>query len=74
MVAVKAYYDGQAFIPVSPVHAEKNQAAIITILDNEVKETNKKTYLQFAGSLTDERFQELTEILESARAVDENEW
>lgn len=33
MVAVKAYYDGQAFIPVSPVSAVKNQAAIITILD-----------------------------------------
>jgi hypothetical protein len=33
MEAVKAYYDGVSFIPLSPIKAKKNQTAIITILD-----------------------------------------
>ena len=34
MTAVKAYYDGKAFIPISPVRAAKNQRAIVTVLDD----------------------------------------
>jgi len=33
MEAVHAYYNGQAFIPATPVKAKNNQMAIITILD-----------------------------------------
>ena len=33
MTAVKAYYNGSVFVPVEPVKARRNQAAIITILD-----------------------------------------
>ncbi len=29
MKAVKAYYDGQAFVPLTPIKAAKNQQAII---------------------------------------------
>ena len=38
MEAVKAYYDGISFIPLSPIKAKKNQTAIITILDDEIKD------------------------------------
>jgi hypothetical protein len=88
MTAVKAYYDGHVFVPVSPVRVVKNQAAIITILESstephsgegsplndETEETADKSYLQFAGTLSDENFHELTAILESADTIDENEW
>jgi hypothetical protein len=37
MTAVKAYYDGKAFVPVSPVKAAKNQAAIVTVLDDAIR-------------------------------------
>jgi hypothetical protein len=34
MEAVRAYFDGQAFVPVRPLRIMKNQKAIITILDD----------------------------------------
>jgi hypothetical protein len=74
MVAVKAYYDGRVFVPVSPVRVSKNQSAIVTILDEAKDETKNKAYLQFAGTLSDENYQELTNILEATERVDENEW
>jgi len=40
MEAVKAYYDGVSFIPLSPTKAKKNQTAIITILDIDEKDTS----------------------------------
>jgi hypothetical protein len=42
MVAVKAHFDGYVFVPESPVDAEINQSAIITILDNETADEIKK--------------------------------
>jgi hypothetical protein len=35
MAAVKAHFDDYIFVPESPVDAEINQSAIITILDTE---------------------------------------
>ncbi|MFP3090609.1 hypothetical protein LQZ21_09820 [Treponema sp. TIM-1] len=74
MTAVKAYYDGKAFVPISPVHAARNQAAIVTVLDETVEETGNRDYLQFAGSLSDEDYREITAILNSTETIDENEW
>jgi hypothetical protein len=34
MEAVKAYYDGQFFIPVGSLTAKKHQKAIVTLLDD----------------------------------------
>jgi hypothetical protein len=34
MEAVKAYFDGQVFVPVGSLTAKKNQKAIVTILDD----------------------------------------
>jgi hypothetical protein len=67
--AVRAVYDGRAFVPVRPVNAEKNQAAIITILDEVQSAGNGKSYVKYAGRLSDERRAELEEILESTRGV-----
>jgi hypothetical protein len=74
MIAVKAYYDGKAFIPISPVKAAKNQAAIVTVLDDAIDDTASNEYLQFAGSLSDENYREITEILKSTEQVDDHEW
>ena len=65
MTAVKAYYDGKVFIPLSPIRAVKNQAAIVTVLDNVAGEIENREYVQFAGSLPDEDFREITEILKA---------
>jgi hypothetical protein len=72
MTAVKAYYDGKVFIPLSPITAVKNQAAIVTVLD--AGETENREYLQFAGSLPDEDYREITEILKSTEQIDEHGW
>jgi hypothetical protein len=74
MTAVKAYYDGKVFVPLSPIRAAKNQAAIVTVLDNAAGETENREYVQFAGSLSDEDYREITEILESTEQVDEHDW
>jgi hypothetical protein len=74
MTAVKAYYDGKVFIPTSPIKAAKNQTAIITILDDTVGKVENRDYLQFAGSLPDEDYREITEILKLTEQVDEHEW
>jgi hypothetical protein len=74
METVKAYYDGHAFVPLFPVYVDKNRAAIITILDNVVDDTSEKRYLQYAGKLSDDNYQELTEVLQDTRKIDKDEW
>jgi hypothetical protein len=71
MIAVKAYYDGKTFVPLSPVKVAKNQTAIVTVLDDTIGDTATNAYLQFAGSLPDEDYREITEILKSTEQVDE---
>jgi hypothetical protein len=74
MTAVKAYYDGKVFIPMSPIRAAKNQAAIVTVLDDTIEAGGGRDYLQFAGSLSDKDYREITAILQATERVDENEW
>jgi hypothetical protein len=74
MTAIKAYYDGKVFIPMSPIRAVKNQTAIVTVLDDTLETNDSKEFLQFAGSLSDKDYREITAILESTERVDENEW
>jgi hypothetical protein len=74
MTAVKAYYDGKVFVPLTPIKAARNQAAIVTVLDETTKTNGSRDYLQFAGSLSDEDYREITAILASTEQVDENEW
>ena len=74
MTAVKAYYDGKAFIPISPVRAAKNQRAIVTVLDDTAGINESGDYLRFAGALSDEDYREITAILESTERIGESEW
>jgi len=71
MEAVKAYYDGQVFVPLKPVRAKKNQEAIVTILEDmrdersgeEARKAAKKLYGIFAGtSMSTEAFMEQKQL------------
>ena len=42
MIALQAYYDGNAVQPLEEIHAQKNQKLIITILDEFIDETLTK--------------------------------
>jgi hypothetical protein len=75
MVAVKAYYDGRAFVPESPVSAEINQEAIITLLDQKNSSVSKKErLLRLAGSISHEEYLEIEKALEDTERVYSNEW
>jgi len=73
MLAVKAYFDGAAFIPLEPINAKPNQSAIITILD-EAAFVVDKPYKKFIGKLSTENYSEITEVLLETQRVDKNEW
>jgi hypothetical protein len=74
MQTVKAYFDGNAFIPVGHIQATKNQKAVVTLLDDALQGNTEKTYLRYAGALSDESRSEIEAILQDARRVDINEW
>ena len=74
MKTVKAYFNGQVFVPVSPIKAKINQIAIITILDGSDLTMDSKPYLKYAGALAHENYLELVEILKDTEQVDANEW
>jgi len=75
MLAVKAYYDGQTFVPENPFKAEINQKAIITILDNNASDAlQKERLLALAGSLSDKDYREVEEALEDTGKVYLGEW
>ena len=74
MKTVRAVFDGQVFVPVTPIEAGKNQLAIITVLDIfDIKE-NKKAYLEYAGMLSDDSYSEITGILSDTQRIDAHEW
>ena len=75
MLAVKAYYDGRAFVPENPFKAEINQKAVITILDNNASDVlQKEQLLTLAGSLSNEDYREVEEALENTGKVYPSEW
>ncbi|GHU26551.1 hypothetical protein AGMMS50256_04070 [Betaproteobacteria bacterium] len=42
MEAVGAYYNGHAFVPTQPIKVQKNQKAIVTILDEVQSQTPRE--------------------------------
>jgi hypothetical protein len=75
MEAVKAYYDGHAFVPKSPVSAEINQEAIITFMEPQLSNVSKKErLLSLAGCISHEDYLELEKALEETERVYPNEW
>ena len=75
MVAIKAHFDGHVFIPESPVSAEINQRALITLLKPEPSKTSKKEQLlNLAGALSHEDYLEIEKALEETEKVSPNDW
>jgi len=78
MRTIEAYYDGRAFIPVTPVSVGVNEKAIITIFEDSAamfkKQTNDKAHLRYAGALSDESYDEIVKILEDTEQIDTNTW
>jgi len=75
MTAVRAYFDGHAFIPKSPIIAEVNQEAIITLLESRLSNVSKKEhFLSLAGSITHDDYLEIEKALEETERVYPNEW
>ena len=72
MEAVKAYYDGNVFIPLEPIRAKRNQPAIITLLDND--KSSDKPHLRFIGALSQESYDEISKALIDTQKVDVDEW
>ena len=75
MQAVKAYYDGDKFVPIETIKVKRNQTAIITILDESLTEKKKaKPFEKFVGKLSDESYVEISEALNETERVEVNEW
>ena len=78
MQTVEAYYDGRAFVPVTPVAVRLNERAVVTIFDDikgkSPKRKSDKAYLSYAGALPDENYHEVMEILKDTGQIDSNEW
>ena len=74
MQAVKAFYNGVAFIPLTPVNVKPNQSAIITILDDIELIITDNPYKKFIGKLSDESYYEIEKALLETQKVDINEW
>jgi hypothetical protein len=75
MTAIKAYYNGNAFIPETPVHAELNQEAIITLLEPHLQHNSKKEHLlSLAGIISQEDYLEIEKALEDTEKVYPNDW
>ena len=75
MEAVKAYYNGQVFIPESPIKAEINQEAIITLLDSKFSDRSGKEHLlSLAGSISCEDYLEIENALKDTERVFLGEW
>jgi len=78
MQTIEAYYDGRAFVPITPVSVRKNERAVITIFegitDKRPKRKNEKAYLNYAGTLSDKNYEEIMEILKDTAQIDANEW
>ena len=72
MEAVKAYYDGNVFIPIEPVKAKMNQPAIIAILDEEKKAD--KPHLKFVGMFSEESLKEMSIALMDTQRIDSDGW
>ena len=74
MEAIQAYYDGNVFVPVTPVKAKKNQPAIITIINTVNVKSNTKNYIKLFGALSPESYSEIVEALKDTERVDIDEW
>jgi ethanolamine utilization microcompartment shell protein EutL len=82
MVAIKAYYDGRAFVPERPLPAsvEVNQEAIITLQDWNLKERlklekeKKERLVNLLGSISYDDYLAMEEALKDTEKVYSRDW
>ena len=75
MAVVKAYYDGHAFVPKSPVSVEINQEATITFSEPKPLNVSKKEHLlSLAGCISHSDCLEMEKALEETERVYPGEW
>jgi hypothetical protein len=79
MQTIKAYFDGDVFIPIDQIRAAVNQRAIVTLIDdapeNKIKSRQpEKSYMRYAGALSDDSRAEIEAVLRDTECVDINEW
>jgi hypothetical protein len=75
VVAVKAFYDGHAFVPKTPISVEINQEAIITFFEPQSSNVSKKEHLlSLAGSISHNDYLEMEKALEETERVYPDEW
>ena len=74
MSVARAVFDGKVFIPLTPVKVKKDQEVFVTIIDDQKDNCANKPYLRYAGALSQEDFNEITEILKDTEIVYADEW
>ena len=75
MEAIKAYYDGYAFVPKDPVSMEINQEVIVTFSEPQSFNILKKEHLlSLAGSISHSDYLEMEKALEETERVYTGEW
>ena len=78
MQTIEAYYDGRAFVPITPAAVRVNERAVVTILGDMTNKSpklkNDRAYLDYAGMMSDENYEEIMEILKDTGQIDANEW
>jgi hypothetical protein len=74
MEAIRAYFDGRAFVPTKPVSIRRNQPVLVTILGVSDDNSTKKRLLSFAGALDEDDYRNFEEALKDTERIDYDEW
>ncbi|MDR1916009.1 MAG: hypothetical protein LBQ58_05490 [Synergistaceae bacterium] len=79
MQTIKAYFDGNVFVPIDKITVPTNQRAVVTLVgdvaeDKIQRQNSGKSYLRYTGALSDESRAEIEAILQDTARVDINEW
>jgi len=70
----RAIYNGEVFVPLTPVKAKKNQEVFVTIIDNPTETNSDRPYLRYAGALSQDDYNEIAGILKDTETVYASEW
>jgi hypothetical protein len=74
METIQAYFDGNVFVPITPVKAKLNQLALIIIQETANKKAGDNQLNNLFGTLSFENYSEILEVLKDTEKVDVNDW
>jgi hypothetical protein len=79
MQTIRAYFDGNVFVPIDKITAVTSQRAAVTLIGDATgekiqRQNPEKSYLRYAGALSDESYAEIEAILQDTERADINEW